>query len=365
MQRFCDFARDIFIAAFDTDSDGDFDSDDALFLLKVLAPLWIAAVILALLWGVHAALAHDRGDFLPCYPSCDTPTPTIQHVRERGYGIYDFDAATEGWDKAAQAVYGCLEDLYQRTSSQGQQGMLWFKRGSPWVPSAASPVDVVFVLGAYGNTGWAGQAVYANDPSRVEINLTAVASYNDLSSTYCHEFGHILLFEDQYFHPLTCDTQARWTVMSCGTLIGRLQDYDVGVVLNVFMPDLPSRVEGLRLDTQTVRITYNGLRASGIGCQRFSGSAQHRGGVGEKDNYCGHYSANLDNVTRVAVFRGVEPGVWELVAYGAPAKGSNLVSVTVPDAYGWFAIHPESALPMTWLGGVPFLSGSLAGVYVP
>jgi hypothetical protein len=211
--------------------------------------------------------------------------------------------------------------------------------------------------------GVIGLAYYANMPAFIQINVFAGIYVWD--STVCHETGHIDGQEDLYTHPLTCNPNARYTRMSCGTYIGVPVDpYDIWVVWNTYIPDIPSYGAAQRLGPSTVRLTYNGVRASSATGNPYALTSYFNGGLySEPDNFGGHYSRNLDNATRVAIFRSVGGSDWALIGYGPVPAGPNLATFDVTDDPGCggirYALHPESAIPVTWLGGIPFISSNL------
>lgn len=317
-----------------------------LLLSTILGGL-LASLALLLIGG--RASAHDRGDFLP---SNQAPTYAVKQVMNRGYGTYKLDSRANTTPGVRSAIWACYQDQGEKT------GIWWYE-----VPSD-QPADLTYSMpdNFPGGMGVVGLAYYSNAPALIQLN--AFVGVVVWGSAVCHEHGHIDLQEDLYIHPLTCDSTARYTRMSCGTFIGLPVDpYDVWVVWNTYIPDLPSQASAQRIGPSTVRLSYNGIRASSASCTPYSLTDAFTGRSGEKDNYCGHFSRNLDNATRVAIFRSVGGSPWVLVGYGPVPSGAAVQSVDITDDPGCggirYALRPESAIPATWLGGVPFLSGDL------
>ena len=299
--------------------------------------------------GSRPAEAHDRGDFLPYLP-----TWAQKNVMSRGYGLYKLDDRSSQTPGFRDAIWTCLQ------AEKDLTGIEWYE-----VFDTTTPVDLLYTMP--DNVNWSpgvvGQALYTNAPANIQINFRSGVTV--WGSTVCHEHGHIDGQEDLYTHPLTCDSTARYTRMSCGTFIGTLvQPYDVWAVWNVYIPDIMSAASIRRNSGSSVTLTYNGLRASSANCAPYALVQSFNGGrATEKDNYCGHFSKNLDNATRVAIFRSVGGSDWTLVGYGSVPAGAATASVTISDDPGCggirYALRPESAIRATWLGGVPYLSGDL------
>lgn len=300
----------------------------------------------------NPAFAHDRGDFLP-----NLPTWAQQRIFQRGYGLYSMDSRTASWPGVADTIARCMADEKRITT------VAWYDVTND--PNA--DVDLVFYMpDSYPNDGSVGVSYYTNAPAFINVNFRSGVVVWD--STYCHEFGHTNGQEDLYQHPLTCDPTATYTVMSCGTYIGTYQPYDRDIQRNVYMPDLPS-VVWVYNDNTYSWVNWNGIRKSAVGCIAFAGAAQHYAYT-EKDNYCGHYSTQLDNVSRVAIFYADPGGTWVFTGfYGAPASGANTQFrgfkrsdwCTVPGRV--WGVRPENAIPGSWYGwdfSIPYLSGDIA-----
>lgn len=298
--------------------------------------------------GTRPAEAHDRGDFLPALP-----TWAHKRVMDRGYGLYRLDQRSSQMPGYRDAIWACYGEEARLT------GIEWYEQTDP-----NGPVDLVYTMPDIDwSPGVVGQAWYANAPANIQVNFRAGVVV--WGSTVCHEHGHVDGQEDLYRHPLTCDSTARYTVMSCGTFIGLpVEPYDVWAKWNVYIPDIPSAASIRRNSPGSVTVTYNGLRASSVNCIPYALVTSFNGGrATEADNYCGHYNRTLDNATRVAIFRSVGAGPWELVGYGPVPAGANTASVTIDTDPGCggirYGLHPESNIRATWFGGVPFLSGDL------
>jgi hypothetical protein len=300
------------------------------------------------------AEAHDRGDFLP-----HLPTWAQKQVMARGYGLYKLDARSSQMPGYRAAIWACYGDIIEKT------GIEWYEQTDP-----NGPVDLLYTMpDIVFEPGVVGSAYYTNAPAFIQVNFRA--GITSWGSTVCHEHGHIDGQEDLYKHPLTCDSTARFTVMSCGTFIGLSVDpYDKWVKWNTYIPDIMSRASISRNSPGSVTLTYNGLRMSSVNCIPYALVSSFNGGRdSERDNYCGHYSPNLDNATRVAIFRSVGGGDWSLVGYGPVPTGSANTSVTINDDPGCggirYGLRPESALPATWLGRVPYMSGDMFVLNAP
>ncbi len=325
-----------------------------LFLALVLAigGLFYSCSDGPLLPAYHAE-AHDRGDFLP-----NLPTWAQQRIMQRGYAIYRMDARTATWPNVAATIARCMADEEANTTVH-------------WVNATADPnadVDLIFYMpDSYPNDGSAGSAYYTNAPAFINVNFRT--GYTVWDSTYCHEFGHINGEEDFYYHPLTCNSTAKWTVMSCGTGIGVLQALDRDLQRNVYMPDLPS-VYWVYNDSRYLWLNWNGVRKSSLGCQPFAAVSFNYPAT-TKDNYCGHYNVYIDNATHVAIFYNDGDG-WAFSGYyGNPAAGSGVEYRGFDRAWwcpSWspqrhFGVRPESAIPGTWYGwpfSLSYISGDIA-----
>lgn len=293
---------------------------------------------------------HDKGDFLP-----SLPTWAQRRVMERGYGLYKMDDRTRNWPGVRNTIYRCMDDEWAATHIN------WYDVTN----DPAADADLIFYMpDNYPNDGSVGVAYYGNAPAFVNVNFRAPIVVWD--STYCHELGHIHGIEDFYKHPLTCDPTVTWSVMSCGTGVGRLQSLDRDLHLNVYIPDLPSETFVIN-DGTHLWVAYNSIRQSALGCTPFAAVSRNYAAT-EKDNYCGHPSRYLDNVTRVAIYyQDAGFGVAFTGFYGSPAardryasRGFRLNDWCLPGRV--FLVHPESSLPATWptfAGGIGFLSGDL------
>lgn len=307
---------------------------------------------------------HDQGDFLP-----SLPTWAQQRIMSRGYGLYKMDARTAtfpgGSNSPASTINRCMVDEEKNTTI-------------PWYDVTNDPnadVDLIFYMpDSYPNDGSAGVSYYTNAPAFINVNFRL--GYTLWDSTYCHEFGHTNGEQDFYYHPLTCNTAAKWTIMSCGTGIGTLQSLDRNLQLSVYIPDLPSRVDVVNANG-FIYPRYNGYRMSsapGI-CTPFADVAFNYSAT-LKNNYCGHYNRLLDNATRVSYFVSDDGGatwIW-LPWYGDrpwTAQPDQMIGRGFDRAYfcpSWspnrlWGLRPESAVPGTWYGWpqtVPYLSGDIA-----
>lgn len=299
--------------------------------------------------GSDKAEAHDRGDFLPYLP-----TWAQKQAMNRGYGLYRLDTRSSQMPGYRDAIWACYRDIIEKT------GIEWYEQTDP-----NGPVDLLYTMP--DNVNWdpgvVGQALYTNAPANIQVNFrVGITSWG---STVCHEHGHIDGQEDMYIHPLTCDSRATYTVMSCGTFIGlSVAPYDQWAKWNTYIPDIMSSASIRRNSPGSVTLTYNGLRMSSVNCIPYALVQSFNGGrATEQDNYCGHYNATLDNATRVAIFRSVGGGDWVLVGYGPVPVGSSTATVYVNDDPGCggirYGLRPESALPATWLGHVPYMSGDM------
>lgn len=276
---------------------------------------------------------------------------------QRGYGLYAVDARTAAWPGVRDAIYRCYEDTFAKA------GIAFLEQTDP-----NGDVDLLYLMpDAWSSPGAVGLAYYANAPAHVDLNFRAGIVVWD--STVCHEAGHIDGQEDLYIHPLTCDPTRKWTRMSCGTFVGTLQPYDRDIVLNTYIPDLPS--EGhVEQDATWLFVVFNSLRRSSVGCVPFSGAAFLGTASSERDNWCGHYSRYLDNATRVSIWTSDDNGLsWQYTGFNAapaPRDGTGsrgfLKSAWCVPGRRW-AAHPESALRATFpttAGGVGFVSGDFA-----
>ena len=282
------------------------------------------------------------------------PTWAQNQVQQRGYGLYRLDTVADRWPGVRDSLRRVYEDEYSKT------GIPWIEVGfePPGLPQLGlGTYDLLYAMpDSWSFPGAIGLAYYTSAPARIELNRFAGISVWD--STTGHEHGHIDGQEDLYIHPLTCDPTRRWTRMSCGTFIGTMQvPYDRDVVLNVWIPDLPSWAEAKRLNATTVRVSYTGIRMAAQNCV-----------YDTVNDLCGgHFNRTLDNATRVAVFRSVNGGPWVWIGYGPRPQAGGIVSVDVTDDPGVdcnisrarYAIRPESALETTFLGRTPYLSGDL------
>lgn len=330
--------------------------------IKTALGLCLLAALVFVSLVLTPAEAHDRGDFLP-----GQPTWFQSRIEARGYAIYRLDPRASSYPGFREAIWRCYADEYAKT------GVLYME---DWTVGASdTDVDLLYLMpDTWNDPGAVGVAFYTNSPAFINVNFRSGVVVWD--STVCHETGHVDGQEDLYTHPLTCDPTATYTRMSCGTYIGTLKPYDVDMVHNIYIPDVPSSwsTNKLPAGSNSFSVSYNGVRASSVGCIPFAGAAQHYA-LTEKDNYCGHPSIYLDNVTRVAVFvRYADNQPWTWYYYGpAPKLSQNYTTVSLP-CPGWtiggtcaglqVAIHPESSIPATWLGGVPFLSGDLVSAHV-
>lgn len=301
---------------------------------RAIAAITIVVAFFLLL-SPGTAYLDDRGDFLP-----NGPTATIKAVMERGYGLYRLDSRASSWP-------GFRERLWEFYGQQCEfTGLCWFEAAPGEAFDLVHTMPDTFPYGP----GIAGVAWYTLYPSRIEYNWRL--GYYSWASTNAHEHGHIDLQEDLYNHALLqCLTSRTWTRQSCGTGVKTVQPYDRDIVWNVFIPDIPSFAEATRLNANTIRLSYTGVRKSSSGCT-FNDPL---------DNCGGHFSPWLDNVTRVAIFKW-DGNQWQWIGYGpAPAK-TGLTSVDIQGGPGLYAIHPESNIRATWFGwpeSVSFLSGDL------
>lgn len=307
---------------------------------------------------VGLAEADDQGDFLGALP-----TWVMKNVESRGYGLYVLDERASQYPNFRAHLWACYADLEAKTH------IPWYEVGAapPGVPTPSWDLAWTMPDTWQWGGGVAGVAFYGLAPAHIDLNWRL--GYNDWGSTVCHEEGHIEGQEDLYLHPLTCDSSRKWTRMSCATFVKVLTSYDRDIVLNAYIPDIPSAANVTR-DATWLWVNYNSVRQSSVGCVPFSGAAILGTSASEKDNVCGHFSPWLDNVTRVAVFTRDNGGAWAWTGfYGPPApiggwsaRGYLLddwCPSGVPREWG---VHPESSLRATWpqfAGGVGFLSGDI------
>ena len=302
--------------------------------------------------------ADHAGDFLPALP-----TEAMKQVRERGYGLYRLDARASSWP----GFRITLRQFYTQECEKTR--ICWVEQEDPY-----GEYDLLHSMPdswSYGD-GIVGVAWYFLYPARIDYNWRV--PYSSFLSTQGHEHGHVDGQEDLYRHlsngGLQCDVTVWWSRMSCGTAIWWVTDYDRDIVWNVYIGDLPSASFFLT-DGTWVWIGYNSIRQSSVGCSPFSGQSFFSGRASEADNYCGHFSRYLDNVSRVAIFYRDQGFDWAWTGYyGPPAptggwgsRGFAVVDWCRPGR-SW-AVHPESALGLTFptfAGGVGFLSGDLLEV---
>lgn len=319
--------------------------------VAILMLAWVASMVCT---PVRPAYAHDRGDFLAYLPST-----AIRKIEERGFGLYRLDAranAFANFRPTLGQMYGaeCAQPVvcwYEQTDPFGDYDLLW-----------VMPDDWTY------GPGVAGVAWYTLSPARIDLNWRL--PYSSWLTTAVHESGHIEGQEDLYIHPLTCDPARKWTRMSCGTGVGRLTDYDRDIVYNVFVPDLPSQV-GMFCDSTWCWMQYNSIRASAVSVP-YALASWFAANQTEQDNFGGHYSKYLDNVTRVSIWlrrSAADEWFWSGF-YGPPAPLNGFEERGFLRAdwcnQDWeFGVHPENAMPITWpiqAGGVGFLSGEIRSV---
>jgi hypothetical protein len=306
---------------------------------------------------------HDRGDFLPFLP-----TWFMKQLFENGYAAYKMDARTTTWPGQAgytprETIKRCFAIITQHT-------------GIPFYDVTGNDSlrpDLIFYMPDGMSMSYAGEAHYANSPASINVNFRQ--GYSRWDSTYCHELGHVMGQEDLYTHPLTCNTFATWTQMSCGTSIGVMTPYDRDIQRNVVIPDQPAVVSVTNRDGY-LHVLYNGYRRSSApaACSPYAGAAVGYSRT-EKDNYCGHYNRVLDNATRVAVFVSDDNGAsWIFTGvYGQrPWVESPESLVGVGFERWWYCptwtpnrlwgVRPESNIPSTWYGweaSLPYISGDI------
>ncbi len=317
------------------------------------------AVLLALAFYVTlakpASADHD-GDFLPALP-----TWAMQRIEHRGYGLYKLDWRTSAWS-------GFREQLWKMYGQECDVSRICWYEASP-----EEDADLIWAMPdswTYGGGGIVGVAWYTNAPARIDINFRAgIIVWGSVTT---HEQGHIDGEADWYWHRSDGSLSCRWldfSRMSCGTGIGIMLAVDRDVVWNVFVPDLPSASSVARDGNQLI-ISYSNTRASAVGCAPYSILEIMGGSPTQRDNWCGHYSTKLDNVTRVALFYQDADFGWAFIGYAMPPSQTWNFGYAVLDYGSWcpapyrrFGVHPESNLAITWptwAGGVGFFSGDIA-----
>lgn len=327
--------------------------------------LAFAALIVGAALGVGSANAHHYGDFLPY-----TPTPCQISIENRGYGIYALDSRANTFTNFRADLRKMYDD------STAITGIRWYEVGTvpSWEVTAPIPGDYDLLWSMPDTWQWgdgaAGVAIYSSDPARIDVNWR-VPYANNLRTVTIHESGHACDGqEDLYYHPLTCRYDAFYTRMSCGTLVTNIQPYDRDITWNTFVPDLPSFAV-TTIGGGYLWVGYNGIRASSVGCIPFSGQAYLGNTPSEADNFCGHPSIYLDNVTRVAIFIRDNGGDWYFSGYhgspagktGANSRGFWLADWCPPGVHREWGVRPENMLTITWhpmAGGIHFISGDVA-----
>ncbi len=322
-------------------------------MFRILAPI---LALLALVVTAMSAQAHDRGDFL-----YGAPSGTMEAVMKRGYGIYHLDARANTFPKYREELWKRYAHICEVTR------VCWYE---DWT-IGATEYDLLWSMPDTWQWGDGAAGVCVSGPgyykTRVEVNWRK--PYASFDTTNVHEEGHCggAAQEDLYFHPLTCDPSAKWTRMSCGTGVATITEYDLAIVWNAYVPDIPSEV-GMFCNSTWCWVQYNSIRAGAVNCTPSALAQRYRAQVTEQDNYCGHFSPYLDNITQVAIFVRAPGGDWQFVVNGpAPKKNSwDSRGFLRADWCGKgleFAVRPTSNLQLTWHpmhGGVSFLTADLA-----
>lgn len=301
------------------------------------------------------AEAHDRGDFL-----FSEPSGLMEQVMNRGYGIYHLDARASTFPNFRAQVWQMYGENCRLT------GICFYE---DWTIGASS-YDLLWSLPDTWQWGDGAAGVCLSGPryysSRVEINWRL--PYLSWLTTQSHEVGHCGergIQEDLYFHPLTCDVSAKWTVMSCGTGVWIPTEYDIFATWNAYMPDLPAET-GIFCNQTWCWAQYNWIRQGAVDCTHTALAQRYRPNqLTQLDNFCGHFSKYLDNATAVAIFMRSPGGQWFLIGHGQPPRtkdGFEGYGILRGDCSSGFelGVRPVSQLQITWRpqdGGLAMLTG--------
>ena len=201
---------------------------------------WRYAAIFLLTFGLVLILTSpaqaDHQQILP-----GTPTKVMNKAIDRGYVTYRLDANASAYPNfRTQANAVSLAGLI----GVGIEAVEIFS-GTPdiWL---TMPSDDAFISTC--GSGAAGCILYTLDP--VIIYFRRALLYNSWLTTISHEglnYGHTMGQHEQYYDNgrFECNTQARYTVMSCGTGVWEPQPYDIQVVHSLTRPKPLSSFYGI------------------------------------------------------------------------------------------------------------------------
>ena len=196
--------------------------------------LGLIAAAVGLLVALQIQITEaDHNVFLPAIP-----TTVMSRVMDTGRVTYALDTGTSGYPNFRNQA----RDVVQ--AAQDMHGIPAFEVSLQARPDIilTMPPDDTFI-GTCGAQA-AGCITYWADP--IVIYFRRALLYNDWKTTISHEGingGHAFGQHERYFDSFgrfACDVTATYTVMSCGTGVWRLTEYDRLRVLEAFAPDVPS-----------------------------------------------------------------------------------------------------------------------------
>jgi len=244
---------------------------------NLLFGLLIAAVGLVAGYTVDVTPARaDHNVWLPALP-----TVTQLRVLERGYGLYCLDVNASNYPNFRTQ----LQQVYE--AERMAVGIAWYE--------SDNECDIIhqMVTGFPCGAGAAACVTYANDPVTVIYHMSL--GYFNWMSTQAHEHGHWDGQHERYTDSggqFSCDPNARYTRMSCGTAIWRPTLWDVAVTWNVLVPDKPLNV-WLEASANWATVRWDNYRADCAG-------QADLGKVSTNPFGPAHFSCKNDVATRMA-----------------------------------------------------------------